>query len=348
MKMKSSILSAAVALAVGLAAGAARAQEINVMAYTGLFQDRYVKAVVEPFQRANPGITVNYVAVPTSAAMIGQIRAQRAAPQIDVVIMDVSVAKAGSDEGLFTALDEASMPVIRDLYPNARFPGVAGVAVTFDNLVLIYNTDAYPTAPDSYLAMAAPAARGKVAIPGVPDIQGLSLVMILDKKNGGTGVESRFARGLEAMAPIAPNVQTWEPRPEVYAPIIAGQATIGVGWNARAQVNSDTSGGKLRAVIPAEGTAFQVNIVSLVEGSRRAEAARKFIAYALSAEAQKAFTESMFYAPTNAKAQIAPEAINRTAVNFLDRVVPVDWIAVAQVRDQITEQWRRRVLPLSR
>lgn len=347
--MESKVLAfAAGVLAIGLTGGAARSQEINVMAYTGLFQDRYVQSVIEPFQRANPGIKVNYVAQPTSAAMIGQLRAQRTAPQVDVVIMDVSVAKAGTDEGLFTTLDENSMPVIRDLYPNARFPGVAGVAVTFDNLVLIYNSDAYPTPPTSYLAMAEPAARGKVAIPGVPDIQGLSLVMILDKTNGGTGVEGRFDRGIAAMAPIAPNVQTWEPRPEVYAPIIAGQATIGVGWNARAQVNSDTSGGKLRAVIPTEGTAFQVNVISLVEGSRQAEAARKFIAYALSAEAQKSFTETMFYAPTNAKASISPGAINRTAVNFLDRVVPVDWIAVARVRDQITDQWRRRVLPLSR
>lgn len=345
---KPSLAATALALALGLSAGTAGAQDITVMAYTGLFQDRYTQSVIEPFQRANPGIRVTYAAQPSSATMIGQLRAQRAAPQVDVVIMDVSVAKAGSDEGLFDKLDEANMPVIRELYPNARFPDVAGVAVTFDNLVLIYNTDVYRTAPTSYMAMADAAARGRVVIPGVPDIQGLSLVMILDKVNGGPGVSGRFARGLEVVGTIAPNVQTWEPRPEVYAPIIAGQASIGVGWNARAQVNSDTSGGKLGAVIPQEGTAFQVNVISLVRGSAKAEAARRFIAYALSAEAQKAFTENMFYAPTNAQAQIAASAIDRTAVRSLDKVVPIDWIAVAGVRDQITEQWRRRVVPLSR
>lgn len=345
-----SLAFSAVALAFGLAAGSAAAQQttVTVMAYTGLFQDRYTKAVIEPFEKANPGIKINYAPLPTSAAMIGQLRAQKAAPQVDVVIMDVSVAKAGSDEGLYEKLDETKIPVIADLYPNARFPDVAGVAVTFDNLVLIYNTEAYKEAPKSYMAMADAGAKGKVVIPGVPDIQGLSLVMILDKKNGGPGVDGRFDKGLEAMAPIAPNVQTWEPKPEVYAPIIAGQATIGVGWNARAQVNSDTSGGKLKATIPEEGTAFQINIISLVQGAPQADAAKKFIAHALSAETQKAFTETMFYAPTNAKAKIDPSAIDRTAVKSLDKVVPVDWIAVAKVRDQITEQWRRRVIPLSR
>lgn len=337
-----------VALAALVSAGTATAQEITVMAYTGLFQDLYTKAVIAPFEAANPGIKVNYAPQPGSAAMIGQLRAQAAAPQVDVVIMDVSVAKVGTDEGLYTKLDEQNMPVVSELYPNARFAEVAGVAVTFDNLVLIYNTDAYPEAPTSYLAMADEAAKGKVVIPGVPDIQGSSLVMILDAKNGGPGVDGLFDKGMEAMAPIAPNVQTWEPKPEVYAPIIAGQATIGVGWNARAQVNSDTSGGKLKATIPEEGTAFQVNIISLVNGAPEAEAAKTFIAYALSAETQKRFTETMFYAPTNAKADIDPAAIDRTVLKSLDKVVPIDWIAVAKVRDKVTEEWRRRVLPLSR
>jgi putative spermidine/putrescine transport system substrate-binding protein len=64
--------------------------------------------------------------------------------------------------------------------------------------------------------------------------------------------------------------------------------------------------------------------------------------------AQKAFTEEMFYAPVNAKAQIADAASNRTAVKSMDKVVALDWIALAKVRDQIMEQWRRKVLPLSR
>jgi putative spermidine/putrescine transport system substrate-binding protein len=337
------------AFACGLAAVPASAAEtLTLMAYTGLFQDRYTQAVLAPFEKANPDIKIVYAPQPSSGAMIGQLRAQKAAPQVDVVIMDVSVAKAGADEGLFVKLEAKDLPVIDELYPNARIPEIAGVAVTFDNLVLIYNTEAWPVPPKSIADMAAPAVKGKVVIPGIPDIQGMSLVAILDKKNGGPGVEGKFAKGIEAMEAIAPNVQTWEPKPEVYAPVIAGQASIGVGWNARAQVNTDTSGGKMKAVIPAEGTAFQINTINLVQGAPQSAAARKFIAYALSAEAQKSFTETMFYAPTNAKAQIAPAAIDRTVVKSLDKVVPIDWLAVAKVRDQVAEAWRRKVIPLSR
>ena len=334
MRISTKLALAATMLA-GFTAQAQAQQTVTLMAYTGLFQDRYTAAVVEPFMKANPGIKINYVTAPNSAQMLGTLRAQKVAPQVDVAIMDVSVAKAGTDEGIFDALDEKAVPSLAELYPNAKIPGVAGVAVTFDNLVLIYNTDAYPTAPTSLKALADKSAQGKVVIPGIPDIQGISLLAILDKVNGGPGVTGRFEKGIVAMADIAPNVQTWEPKPEVYVPVVNGQATIGVGWNARAQVNTDTSGGKMKAVLPSEGTVFQINVINLVKGGPQNAAAQKFIDYALSKTAQKAFTEAMFYAPTNAKAEIAPSAIDRTAVKFMDKVVPVDWLEVAKVRDAL-------------
>jgi putative spermidine/putrescine transport system substrate-binding protein len=348
MQLKRMLTATMMALSATLLLPAYGQTNITLVAYSGLFQDKYMAAVVEPFMKKNPDIKVTYFGMPGSAPMLGGLRAQKAAPQSDVVIMDVSVSKAGTDEGLFEKIDEKSVPSISELYPMARIADIAGVAVTFDSMVLLYNSDQVKEAPKSWQALADKAYQGKVVIPGMPDIQGLSLVMVLDKAAGGSGAASLYDKGIQAMGPIAPNVMTWEPKPDVYAPIIAGQAAIGIGWNARAQVNTDTSGGKLRATLPAEGSVFQINTIQLVKGSAKADAARKFINYALGAEAQKAFTESMFYAPTNSKAQIASSAIDRTAVKQLDRMIPVDWLGVAKVRDQVIEQWRRRVIPLSR
>ncbi len=183
--------------------------------------------------------------------------------------------------------------------------------------------------------MAKPEYRGKVVIPGVPDIQGLGLLLILNKARGGTNYLDNVDKGLEAVAEIAPNVQTWEPKPEVYAPVVTGQAALGVGYNARAQVNSELSGGRIKATIPKEGTIFQINTINLVADAPQTAAAATFVNYALSPEAQKSFTETMFYAPTNSKAQVSQEAMARTAVNSLDKVMKVDWIALAKVRDKI-------------
>lgn len=343
-------LAITAALVAGFSAQAAIAQQqtVTVMAYSGLFQERYTKAVVEPFMKANPSIKVEYFPMPNSAQMLGNLRAQKAAPQADVVIMDVSVSKAATDEQLLTKIDEKNVPNVADLYPNARIPDVAGVAVTFDNLVMLYNSETVKEAPKSWMDLAKPEYKGRVAIPGMPDIQGLSLVLITDKARGGADYLKSVEKGIAALGEIAPNVQTWEPKPEVYPVIISGQAIIGAGWNARAQVNAETSGGKLKATLPQEGSVFQINTISLVANGPGKDAGAKFANYALSAEAQKAFTESMFYAPTNAKAQISEAAIARTAVKSMDKVIPVDWIALAKVREPIMEQWRRKVIPLSR
>jgi putative spermidine/putrescine transport system substrate-binding protein len=343
-------LAIAAAIAAGLSTSAALAQQqtVTVMAYSGLFQERYTKAVVEPFMKANPGIKIEYFPMPNSAQMLGNLRAQKAAPQADVVIMDVSVSKAATDEKLLTKIDEKTSPHVADLFPAARIPDVDGVALTFDNLVMLYNTDLVKEPPKAWMDLADKKYAGKVAIPGMPDIQGLSLVLILDKAKGGTDYLKSVDKGIAAMGEIAPNVQTWEPKPEVYVTIVSGQATVGAGWNARAQVNIDTSNGKLGAVLPQEGSAFQINTISHVAGGPGKDAAVKFIDYALSPAAQKAFTESMFYAPTNSKAQISEAAINRTAVKSMDKVIAIDWIALAKVREPIMEQWRRKVIPLSR
>jgi putative spermidine/putrescine transport system substrate-binding protein len=350
---KRAILVAAAAALV-LAAAPALAQDnsvsgtVTLAGYSGLFHEKYAKAVVEPFMAKYPNVKVNYYEQQNSAQILGTLRAQKGSPQIDAAILDISVAKIATDEGLFAAFDDNAIPNAKDLYEMAVVPGVNARGFTFDNLALLYNTKAVTTRPDSWSALADPKQAGKVVISGIPDIQGIALLLIMDKLAGGNGLAGGLAKGLEHVVEIAPSVQTFEPKPDAYPLIINGTATIGIGWNARAQTFHDSSGGALGVVLPKEGSVFQVNGIGITEGSPNAKAAQLFVNYALSPEAQKAFTEAMFYAPTNRKAEISEEALQRTAAGAMDRMIPVDWTAVAKSRDKLTEQWRRQVLPASR
>ncbi|WP_425523213.1 ABC transporter substrate-binding protein [Microvirga splendida] len=349
MKLRTLLGVSAIAFA---ASTPAMAQEktVTLAAYSGIFQDHYMKAVVEPFMKANPNIKVQFYGMPNSAQMLGTLRAQKAAPQIDVMIMDVSVAKAATDEGLFDKVDESVSRNVADLYPNARIEGVGGVGVTFDNLVLLHNEDQVKTPPTSWNALWDKQYAGKVAVPAVPDIQGTTLTIIANKMAGGEDYKKSVEAGIEKLGELAPNVQTWDPKPDVYTPIANGQAALGIGWNARAQVYSDAEGSKLGVTLPKEGSGFQINTINLVKNAPASDAAKTFVDYALSPETQARFTEAMFYAPTNSKARdkISKEALARTAAGSMDQMIGIDWIAVAGIRDKITEQWRRRVIPLSR
>ena len=337
-------------LAAGSLAAPAIAQEpageITLCAYSGIFQDNYVAAVVNPFMQRFPRIKVNYFPSANSAQTLGTLRAQKAAPQIDVSVMDVSVQKAGNDEGLFSKLDPALVPNLAQLNPLGRptHEGM-GPAVTFDHLVMLYNKELVSPAPRTWTDLWDPRLKGLIAITATPDIQGLALTILINKIQG-VDYKTSIDGAIRKMRELAPSVQTWNPNPDQYTLVINGTVRAGIGWNARAQIYSDQSQGKLGVLLPEDGTVFQINTINVTAGSKNMAGAQAFLNYAIGAEAQKAFTERMFYAPVNTTAQISAAALARTATapENMARVVPVDWSFVAANRDRWNERWRREVI----
>jgi putative spermidine/putrescine transport system substrate-binding protein len=327
----------------------AQERTITIALYSGVFQESYQTAVIDPFMRAHPGVRVMCYPMPNSAQTLGTLRAQKAAPQVDIAILDVGVARAGTDEGLFAPLTPETMPVLSELGERAFTPGTNGVAVTYDSLALLYAPDKVKPAPTSWKVLWDPAYKGQIAILGAPDLVGIAFTLVADKLFGGTDYTKSLDKGISALSDLAPSVLSWDPRPDPYAFVVGGSAVLGVGWNARAQLYSQQSPGKLAVAQPDEGSVFQVNYIAPVNGAPQTDAARAFIAYALGTEAQKAFTEKMFYAPTNPKAQIAPAALARTVASpaRMEKMLQVDWLQVAKVRDRLNDQWRRRILTRS-
>lgn len=324
---------------------AAESGQIVLQAYSGVFRDNYTKAVIEPFMKKYPNIKVTYQDQENSAKGLASLRAQKNNPQVDIVIMDISIANTGNKEGIFDTLDTSVVTNLADLYDQAKVPGNFGPAVTFDNLVLIYNTDLVKPAPTSWEELWNPAYSGKVIVTAPPDIQGLALTVIVDKMQGAD-YKQTIEPAIAKLKELAPRVQTWNPQPDQYTIVASGNAALAIGWNARAQLYADKSGGKLGVVLPKEGSIFQINTINLVKGSRNRKAAEVFINYALSPEAQKAFTETMFYAPVNSKTQVAEAVLNRTASSpdKMKQMIPVDWSYIGQVRDQWLDVWRKQVI----
>lgn len=319
---------------------------ITLMSYAGIFQDNYTKAVIEPFQQAHPGVKVNYVPGGTSAQMVGSARAQKADPQVDVTIMDVTTSSIGNSEGLFEKLTPAEFPVLNELLPEARAAGGDyGPAVTFDHLVLVYDTQNLKPPLAKLADLWRPDLKGLLAVSAPPNIQGLALTAMVEKMEGGDHRKSIDA-AIRKLKALAPAVNTFEPNPDGYSLILNGVVKVATGWNARSQLHADQTGGKIAALLPPEGSVFQINTINLTTGSKNRAAAAAFVSYALSQPAQKAFTERMFYAPTNGKAQIDPKAIARTAAapESRARMIDLDWNEMIKARDQWNNRWRREVV----
>lgn len=216
--------------------------------------------------------------------------------------------------------------------------------MTFDHLVLVYDATLQP--PLAKLAdLWRPDLKGLLAVSAPPNIQGLALTAMVEKMEGGDHRKSIDA-AIRKLKALAPSVNTFEPNPDGYSLILNGVVKVATGWNARSQLYADQTGGKIATLLPPEGSVFQINTINLTTGSKNRAAAAAFVNHALSQPAQKAFTERMFYAPTNGKAQIDPKAIARTAAapESRSRMIDLDWNEVIKVRDQWNNRWRREVV----
>lgn len=318
--------------------------EITLTAYSGIFQDKYTQAVIKPFLAKYPDVKVNYFATGASSQMLGNLRSQAGAPQTDVVIFDVSTSLIGNQEGLLSPLSAADVPNMADLLPQAIVKEGYGPAVTFDNLVVLYNKDAFPTAPTSLSVLWDKTYAGKMAITSMPSILGTGLMVVTAAMVGEDYTKS-IEKSAAKLAEMAPNVQTFDPKPDAYTLVINGTDALATGWNARAQYYADQSGGKLGVMLPKEGSILQINTINLVEGSKNPAAAKAFIDYALSPEAQAAFTEAMFYAPVNAKTKVSETATARTVAGQLDKMLPLDWGWAATKSNEWNQIWKRQIIP---
>jgi putative spermidine/putrescine transport system substrate-binding protein len=328
----------------GIARAQTPARAITVMGYFGIFQDNYTTAVIAPFMRLHPDIAVTFRPVQGSAEATAMLRTQRGHPSADVVIMDLAVAAQNNRDGLLAALDPALVPNLADIPEWGRPAGNLGAAVTQDLLVLLENPVALKKKLTSWADLADPSLDGRVGLP-IGDVRGTVLLALLDRM-AGADYKQTVDPGIAMLKKFAANVQTYEPQPDVYTAIRSGLVDAGIGWNARAQRNTDEAGGAFAGIIPIEGTAPQVNTINLVANSPNAEAAQIFINYALGTEAQTAFAKALYYGPTNSKVVLDPTLSARIfgTAEQRARQMDLDWGWFSAHNNALITRIRREVI----
>lgn len=316
---------------------------VNVIGYSGIWQERYTEAVIQPFQEANPGVTVNYVAKRSSAEMLSALQSQQSNPNTDVAIMDESVAKSGNDQGLFAELNVEDIPNLEGVKEEFQNAEGFGPVVHLDAIGILYDTEVFDEAPTSWEELWNEDHAGKVNLMAPPSLLGLAVTAAASTLEGEDYTESIDA-GVAKLKELAPNVQTFAPNPDEWQSIITGQTVIGVGQNARGQYYVDESDGKLGIAFPEEGTFYQLNTINLVKDAPNEPAAQAFIDYALSPEAQLAFAEALYYAPS-VDVEIPAETAERiVATDGSIKILPLDTEFLAEVRDPWTELWKREII----
>ncbi|NCX71784.1 MAG: iron ABC transporter substrate-binding protein, partial [Rhodobacteraceae bacterium] len=97
-----------------------------------------------------------------------------------------------------------------------------------------------------------------------------------------------------------------------------GENTIGIVFMHDA-VKQAVSGFPIKVVAPCEGTGYEIGSMSIINGARNMESAKKFYDWALSADAQSlALQVKAFQVPSNTGSSTSPSAPDLSTIKLID------------------------------
>jgi len=266
----------AAGVAAGVATSAIAAPSGRLMVYTSQPSDQMAK-VVEAFRKAHPDVKAELFRSGTTEVM-NKLQAEFAAgrPQADVVLIADAVAmtQLKNDGRLLTYLDAPAGKVPAALIDADRT--YFGTKLITTGIVI--NTNLVKTAPRSWNGLLPAAAAGKTVLPH-PLYSGAAVIhigsMLQQSEFGWRYFETLAKNGAIAARGNGAVIESVARGEKAYGIIIEYMA-----FNAKAK------GSPVDFVFPEEGVSAITQPVAILKGSRNADAAKAFVDWQLSLEAQ--------------------------------------------------------------
>jgi len=278
-------LFAGLAMAIGLATSASADPSGAIMVYTSQPSDQMAK-VVEAFRAAHPAIKVELFRSGTTEVM-NKLQAEFAAgrPQADVVLIADAVAMTllKNDGRLLTVADAPADKVPGALVdPDRTFFGTKLITTG-----IVINTRLVESAPRSWNELLPAAAAGKTIL-AHPLYSGAAVIHV------GTMVQ-QDAFGWRYFETLARNgAIAGRGNGAVIEAVARGEKAYGVIIEYMA-FNAKAKGSPVDFIFPQEGVSAISQPVAILKTSRNVEAAKAFVAWELSEEAQRQSVEQGYF-----------------------------------------------------
>lgn len=281
---------------------AATAQTITINSFGGAYEEAHRACVIDRFEEET-GATVEIVTA-YSADGFAQLRAQRDAPQYDVIHFSGGQEIVAAEEGLLAPIDPAALTNLANLVDVAKpnIEGGEGPAYSIVAMGLVYNEEALDTAPTSWTDLTDPSLAANMVLTDISNTYGLQGFLMINQVMGGD--LENIQPGLDAVAAMLDGgaivVST---SPEIMQEFSQNDAWI-------APYSSDYAFTLREAGMPvamaqgAEGTPGVFITANLVAGRDNMDLSTRLIDISISPEAQECWAERMRYAPTNTQVEL--------------------------------------------
>jgi iron(III) transport system substrate-binding protein len=327
----------AAALLCAAVAAPVSAQQLNVICSV---QAEWCNAIATEFQRET-GTKVT-MTLKGSGESMAQLAAEKANPKLDVWFGGTGDPHLQAAEQDLTLSYKS--PMLTELQPWARKQaeqsGYKTVGVYLGALGIGYNTELLAkkkvAAPACWRDLVKAEYAGDVQMAN-PNASGTAYTAIATLVQV-FGEEEAF----KLLKAIHKNISNY-PRQGV-GPIKAtarGENLVAIVF-IHDVITEAQAGFPVKSVAPCEGTGYEIGSMSIVKGARNAEAAKKFVAWALSAKAQALGAQNkQFQIPSNVNAPISPLSPKLTEVKLID----YDFAKYGHSaeRKRLLERWDREI-----
>ena len=316
---------------------------LTINSFGGAYETAHRTCVITPFEAAT-GATVNVVTA-YSADAFAQLRAQKDAPQFDVIHFSGGQEIVAAAEGLLAPIDEAALTNAADLYDFAKaaLAQGQGPAYSIAAIGLVYNTEAITTPPTKWTDLLNPEYSEGLVLTDISNGYGMLSFLMINQVQGGD--LTNIQPGLDAVAKLLEaGALVVSTSPEIQQEFAQNGALI-------APYASDYAFTLRNAGLPSgfaqgsEGTPASYITANLVAGRPNTELALKFIDMEISADAQACLAEALRYSPTNATTELSDDvaadvAYGEEGVAGLLRFDPA---AIEANRSAWVEDWNRTI-----
>ena len=296
--------------------------EEETQALTELFTKR--TGIPAAFLRASTGELVNRVIV------------ERDNPQADILLGGATSYHIQADAA--GALESYSSPLTKNLPPYAVASDATWTGFCVLTLGIGINESRYREKfgnipePKTWEDLLNPAYKGEIVMTN--PIASSTAYLFLQDQLQRLGEE----KGWDYLLRLAPLVGQFPDSGSAPAKLIGtGEYALGVSYiHALAKYRAE--GFDVKTVAPPQSVG-DVDCVSIMKGAKNMDAAKKFVDFVLSSEAQELMSSINFAIPVNPDAK-APEG--SVSVKELD-LIDYDVRASAEQKDTVLEKWAREV-----
>jgi putative spermidine/putrescine transport system substrate-binding protein len=290
------------------------ADPLVISVWGGNWKDTVEKVVAKPFT-AKTGIPVEFE-VGGTLDRLAKARVSKASPLVDITLTTTHVGRLYISDGLFDKLDMSKLPNARELAKEAmrseHHLGVWAYVYT-----IAYRPDQVPFEITKWEDLWDPRLKGKV---GMPDFDPSHIITISALMEGGD--EKNWQKGQERLKRIKPNIAAFFATDARSQDLMkTGEAPVQVMLSINAFHLID-QGINVKVINPRDKPGIVgIDTVAVMAGTKKADAAHRFIDFALSKEIQEQLVATFKAGPTNLKASV-PEKLRGQPGVFTS---PAEW-----------------------